>query len=104
MRLDEVGFVFDAANPDQGLIASLFYDRIRERIESEVNVLLADRTRGLQDAIAANLAQGLPPNLVPNLSGLRIADLRIQIGETGLTFNGSAQGAHDPGGRARRSG
>ena len=106
LRLDEVGFIFDAANPDQGLIANLFYERIRERIESEVNDLLAERTRGLQDALAANLAQGLPANLVPNLSGLRIADLRIQVGETGLTFNGSAQGAMTlgvaPGGGAKR--
>ena len=93
LRLDEVGFVYDAANPDQGLIANLFHDRIRQRIESEVNALLAERTRGLQDALASNLAQGLPPSLVPNLRGLRIADLRIQVGDTGLNLSGSAQGA-----------
>jgi hypothetical protein len=92
LRLEQLGFVFDAADPDQGLIAGLFHDRIRERIESEANALLAERTRGLRDALGARLAEELPPELAPDLSGLRVTDLRIGVRETGLEIAGSVAG------------
>jgi hypothetical protein len=92
LRLEELGFSFDAADPDQGLIANLFHDRIRERIESEANGLLAERTRGLTDALEALLAADLPPALAPDLSGLQVTGLRIGVRETGLDLTGSVAG------------
>lgn len=92
LRLEEVDFVYDAANPDHGMAASLFYDQIRDRIETQANTLLAERSQGLQDALGANLAKGLPPDLAPDLSNLRITDLKFKVGETGLTLDGSAEG------------
>jgi hypothetical protein len=42
--------------------------------------------------LGANLAKGLPPDLAPDLSNLRITDLKFKVGETGLTLDGSAEG------------
>jgi hypothetical protein len=92
LKLEQVDFIFDATDPDRGLMANLFYNRIRGRIESAANRLLAERTRGLQAAIRAALAQGLSPELAPDLAGLRITDLGIQVGDGGLTLSGVAAG------------
>jgi hypothetical protein len=92
LRLEELGFSFDAADPEQGLIANLFHDRIRERIEAEANGVLAERTRGLKDALEALLAADLPPALAPDLSGLQVRGLRIGVRETGLDLSGSVTG------------
>jgi rhodanese-related sulfurtransferase len=78
--------------PDRDLVANLFYNRIRGRIESEANRLLAERTQSLQAAIGAALAQSLPPELAPDLAGLRITELGIEVGEAGLTLSGVAAG------------
>jgi hypothetical protein len=92
LKLEQVDFVFDAEDPDQGLMANLFYNRIRDRIEGEANALLAARTRSLQAAIGAALAQDLPPALAPDLSGVRITDLGVQVDDTGITLSGVADG------------
>lgn len=92
LRLEDVDFVFDAADPDQGMMANLFYNRIRAGIESEANGLLAERSKGFPSALEAALATGLPPGLAPDLSELRIADLRFRVGDKGLSLSGSAEG------------
>jgi hypothetical protein len=92
LKLEQVDFIFDAADPDQGLMANLFYNRIRDRIEGEANRLLAERTKSLQAAIGAALAQGLPPALAPDLSGLRITALGMEVGDAGLSVSGVAAG------------
>jgi hypothetical protein len=92
LRLKDVDFIFDAADPNQELMANLFYDRIRARIEAEVNSFVAERTKGLQDALMAMLAAGLAPTLAPDLSNLRIAELRFRVGEQGLTLVGTVDG------------
>jgi len=97
LRLEDVDFVFETVDPDHGLMANLFYDRIRARIEAEANTLLAGRSKGLHDALAATLASGLPPNLAPDLSNLSIAELRFSVGEAGLTVAGTADGVLDLG-------
>jgi hypothetical protein len=99
LRLEDVDFVFDAKDPDQWLRANLFYDRIRARIETALNSLLAERTKGLHNALTGMLAAGLPPNLAPDLSTLRIADLRFHVGEAGLAVTGTADGVLRLGGR-----
>ncbi|MGE5155161.1 MAG: DUF4403 family protein [Bdellovibrio bacteriovorus] len=101
LRLEDLGFIFDAADPDQGLIAGLFHERIRERIESEANRLLAQRSRGLMDALQARLAADLPPALAPDLSGLQVKTLRLGVRETGLDLNGSVAGPLRLGATAR---
>jgi hypothetical protein len=92
LRLEDVGFLFDAADPDLALMADLFYDRIRRRIETAANGLLAARTRGLRDALAATLAEVFPAELAPDLSSLRIAELRLRVGGAGLSVAGTAEG------------
>jgi len=91
-RLEDVEFIFDSLYPDQELIANLFYERIRTRIETAVNSLLAERTKGLHDALTATLASGLPPNLAPDLSNLRIVEVHFRVGDVGLTVHGAADG------------
>ena len=91
-RLEDVEFVFDSVDPDQELIANLFYERIRTRIETAANSLLAQRTKGLHDALTATLASGLRPNLAPDLSNLRIVELHFRVGDAGLTVQGAADG------------
>lgn len=92
LRLEELGFVFDAADADLGLMTNLFHERIRARIESEANRLLAERSDGLRDALGALLAKELPSELAPDLSGLRVTALRIGVRETGLALSGSVAG------------
>jgi Domain of unknown function (DUF4403) len=104
LRLEELGFTFDAADPDQGPIAGLFYERIRARIESEANALLAERTRGVREGLESLLATELPPELAPDLSALRVTSLRIAVGETGLTLNGSLSGPLKLGDQTRPAG
>jgi hypothetical protein len=92
LKLDEVDFIFDARDPDQELMANLFYQRIRSLIETEADDQLATRTDGVRGALQATMADGLPAKLAPDLSNLRIADLRIEVGQKGLTLSGSAEG------------
>jgi len=92
LRLEDVDFVFDAEDPDQELTANLFYDRIRTRIETAANDLLAERNEALRDTLSATLTAALPPNLAPDLSNLRIAELRFLLGDAGLTVAGTADG------------
>ena len=92
LRLEDVDFVFDAADPDQGMMANLFYNRIRAGIESEANGLLAERGKGFRSALEAALETGLPSSLAPDLSKLRISDLRFRVGDKGLSLSGSAEG------------
>jgi len=92
LRLEQLDYVFDAADSDQGLIAGLFYDRIRARIESEANALLAERTRGLREALGTTLSKELPPELAPDLSALRVSDLEIAVRGTGLELTGTVAG------------
>jgi hypothetical protein len=92
LRLEDVDFVFDAADTDQGLMANLFYDRIRSRIETVANTMLAERTKRLHSALTAALTTALPPNLAPDLTSLSVADLRFSMGEVGLSIAGIAGG------------
>jgi len=93
LTLTEVDFVFDAEDPDQGLLANLFHEPIRARIAAAANALLAERTAGLQAALAARLGEALPAQLTADLSGLRIAELAITPETTGLRLSGWAQGS-----------
>lgn len=92
LRLEELAFGFEATDPDQGLLANLFHDRIRERIEAEASRLLAERSLGIKEALGAGLAADLPAALAPDLSGLRVTELRIAVRETGLGLAGSVAG------------
>jgi hypothetical protein len=92
LKLEQVDFIFDATDPDQGLMANLFYKRIRDRIEQAASDLLAARTQNLRAVIEATLAQDLPPALAPDLAGMRIMDLGIQVGEGGISLSGVAAG------------
>lgn len=85
--------MFDAEDPDRGLLAGLFDERVRAGIEATANALLAERTRAVQSALAAGLAQALPPILAADLSGLPIAQLQIEPAATGLVLSGWAQGS-----------
>ena len=98
LRLEDVDFVFDAVDPDLGLMANLFYDRIRTRIETAANNMLAERNKAIQDTLSDTLAADLPPNLAPDLSNLRIAELRFRVGDAGLTVTGTADGVLKLGG------
>lgn len=92
LRLDDLGFTFDPADPNLDLVTGLFHERIRGRIESEANRLLAERSGGLRDALAAALAGELPAALAPDLSGLRVSSLEIEVRETGLGLRGTLAG------------
>jgi hypothetical protein len=46
----------------------------------------------LRDVLGAALAEELPPELVPDLSALRVGDLEIVVRETGLGLTGSLTG------------
>jgi hypothetical protein len=92
LRLEDVGFVFDAADPDQELMANLFYGGIRSRIEEAANSLLAARTKALRDALTATFLEVVSPDHAPQLAELRIAQLRLRIGDRGLTVAGTAGG------------
>jgi hypothetical protein len=92
LKLEQVDFTFDANDPEQGLMANLFYNRIRDRIERAANDLLAARTQNLRAAIEATFAQDLPPALAPDLSGVRITDLGVQVGQGGISLSGVAAG------------
>jgi hypothetical protein len=92
LKLEDVDFIFDADDPDQDLIANLFYQRIRARIETEANGLLEARSTGVRSTLQAALAEGLPSRLAPSLSDLRIASLGFEVGQRGLTLSGSAEG------------
>jgi hypothetical protein len=92
LRLEDVEFVFDAADANQPLLTDLFHGLIRGRIESEANALLAERTQGLRSSLAEVLADILPPEVRPDVSGLRVTDLRIGVGEKGLRLSGTAAG------------
>ncbi|MCG6863090.1 MAG: DUF4403 family protein [Chromatiaceae bacterium] len=100
LRLEQLDFVFDAADPDQALLTDLFYDRIRARIETAANDLLAERTSGFRSGLRRALAQSLPSVLRPELEGLRLVEARILVGEDGISLSGSAEGTlrFDPSG------
>jgi hypothetical protein len=93
LQLDRLEFVFDPADPEVDVLARMFYIPIRERIEAEANALLAGRTRALGDGLNTVLSQILPPNLPPDLSGLRFAELDIGVGQGGLGLTGLAEGS-----------
>ena len=96
VRLTDVAFVFDAEDPDQGLAADLFYERIRSALDRAANDLLQARTGqirdGLQTALARTLGPALPAGAEIDLSGVALRDLSIEVGEAGLRLRGSAGG------------
>jgi len=93
LRLDDLDFVLDAEDSDPSLMVNLFYDRIRALIETQANGLLAERSSGLRDALEDVLSGVLPEELAPDLSGLRLSDLTIEVRDTGLRLKGSAGGS-----------
>jgi hypothetical protein len=80
----------------KGLIANLFYDRIRARIETEANSLVAERTKGLQDALTTMLATGLAPTLARRASDRRAVIVQIAIGIEIETFREKFDCDFDP--------
>jgi hypothetical protein len=96
VRLTDLGFVFDAEDPDQGLAADLFYERIRSVLDRAANDLLQARTgqirEGLETALARGLGQVLPAGATVTLSGVGLRELRIEVGDAGLRLAGSAGG------------
>jgi hypothetical protein len=96
LRLTDLGFVFDAEHPDQGLAADLFYERIRSALDQAANDLLQARTGqirdGLQAALARTLGPALPAGAGIDLSGVKLRDLAIEVGDARLRLTGSAGG------------
>ena len=96
VRLTDVAFVFDAEDPDQGLAADLFYERIRSALDGAANDLLQARTGqirdGLQTALARTLGPALPAGAEIDLSAVALRYLSIEVGEAGLRLRGSAGG------------
>lgn len=93
LQLGQVDFLFDTDDLEQEVMAGIFHDRIRAGVEAAANALLEERTRGLQGALEARLARALPRALMPDLGGVRIAELEIRPGPTGLSVSGWAQGS-----------
>jgi hypothetical protein len=96
VRLADLGFVFDADDPEQGLAAGLWYERIQSVLERAANDLLRVRTGkvrdGLQAALTRTLGPALPVGAQVALSDLALRDLKIEIGDAGLRLKGSAGG------------
>jgi hypothetical protein len=96
IRLADLGFVFDAENPDQSLAADLFYERIRSALDRAANDLLQARAgqirEGLQAALTRTLGPALPAGAGIDLSGVMLRDLSIEVGDTGLRLRGAARG------------
>jgi hypothetical protein len=96
VRLTELGYVFDADQPDQALGLGLYYERIRGVLDRTANDLLQARSAQLrdrlQDALARTLGPALPVGAKVDLSGVTVKDLAIEVAETGLRLRGSAAG------------
>jgi hypothetical protein len=96
LRLADLGFVFDAEDPDQALAISLFYERVRDALDQAANELLHERSGAVRASIQAALdrvlAQADLPGVGLDLSGVALRDLRLEVGETGLRLNGTAGG------------
>lgn len=92
MRLNGLDFVYDADDPDNGLLANLFYQRIQAALEEDANALLASQTSNLGDALRGTLAAALPLDLELDLSRLRIARLDLTLRASKLSLSGAASG------------
>jgi hypothetical protein len=112
VRLADLGFVFEAEDPDQGLAVDLFYERIRSALDRAANDLLKARAglirEGLQAALSRILAEALPGGTGAvagiDLSGVGLRDLTIEVGDAGLRLRGSAAGRISVGGRSSAGG
>ncbi|HSQ08244.1 MAG TPA: DUF4403 family protein, partial [Chromatiaceae bacterium] len=96
LHLADLGFVFDADDPDQGLAVSVFYDRIRDALDRAANELLQERASAVRANLQATLDRVLSQadltGVGLDLSGVALRDLRLDVGETGLRVNGVAGG------------
>jgi len=96
LHLADLGFVFDPEDPDQALAVSLFYERIRDALNTAANELLqasAGAVRAnLQATLDRVLSQADLTGVGRDLAGVALRDLRFGVGETGLRVNGIAGG------------
>jgi hypothetical protein len=96
LHLTDLGFVFDAEDPDQALAVGVFYERIRDALELAANGLLREHTgdvrAALQAALGRVLARADLTGVGLDLSDVTLRDLRMEVGTAGLRLTGSAGG------------
>lgn len=96
LHLADLGFVFDAEDPDQALAAGVFYERIRDALDQAANALLGEHTGDVRVALEAALGRVLARaelnGVRLDLSGVTLHDLRLEVGTAGLRVIGAAGG------------
>ena len=96
LHLTDLGFVFDAEDPDQALAVGVFYERIRDALDNAANALLRERTGDVRAALQAGLGRVLARAELTgaelDLSGVTLRDLRVEVETAGLRLTGSAGG------------
>jgi hypothetical protein len=96
LHLADLGFVFDAEDPDQALAAGVFYERIRDALDQAANALLGEHTGDVRVALEAALGRVLARaelnGVRLDLSGVTLRDLRLEVGTAGLRVIGAAGG------------
>lgn len=90
--LSDLDFVFDAKDPEQGLFADLFYERVREMLESATDKLFEEQGGRLRTGIGEVLDEILPEGAEIDLSALRPTDIRVRVLPDGLRLRGTASG------------
>lgn len=90
--LNDLDFVFDAKDPEQGLFVDLFYDRIRAMLETVTDKLLEERGGQLRSGVAGALDAILPAGAEIDLSGLQPTGVTIRVLPDGLRLKGTATG------------
>jgi len=93
LMLTGLDFVYDPEDPDLGLLANLFYQRIQAALEEGANGLLADYSERLQHRLAAALSRSLPEGVDLDISALRLQRLEIAVGYDAIRLLGSAAGS-----------
>ena len=93
VRFADLDFVFDSKDPDAELVLALFYERIRERLQTLADRALETRMQAAIQGLGAELESMLPAGAEVDLSDLALTALRLDLAGDDIGIHGQARGA-----------
>ena len=91
-RLRELEFVFDSPERSLENLSDLFYEPIREVLQSTANERLDLTMQSWRHRLTPAIDQAVPDNLELDLSSLYLRSARVHIDQGGLRLTGYASG------------
>ncbi len=92
LRLHKLEFVHELEDPSYDMVLDLFYERIRQTLETTANQLLARKVVQWQEQLVSAFSKITPQDVRLDLSSLKLRSVQIHMEKESVRLHGLAAG------------